>query len=333
MSANFQNRIADQTSRVARKIIVTILTGGAAFVITNLTAQPQIWALTVSVFIGGVTLVVQFLVDFDDRLEAVEIGNALHAERMEELLRKRFASINEATALFGLVERSPVRAEVVTELVRNSTRIGPDTPPLLSAFAQSELHRVSDLLKDMSKGGEVTYDGEDRDWLLGLTRNVSSSIDATSLTTVDGGGDGYDGGLWASDLGQHYLEAQRDALARGVRVRRVFVLDRPELASDPGLVRVCRLHHSVGIEIRVLSLARIPEIRKNSLFDFILFDDVVSYETTAGVWAGEVRPVIVNTRLVLRPARVAERIRRFQDLWESADEFHEDVTGGPPSLR
>lgn len=333
MTANFQNRIADQTSRVTRKIIMTILTGGAAYLITNLTAQPPIWALTVSVFIGGVTLVVQFLVDFDDRLEAVEIGHALHAERMEELLQQRFASINEATELFGLVEQSPVRAEVVTELVRNSTRIGPDTPPLISAFAQSELHRVSDLLKDLSKGGEVTYDGEDRDWLLGLTRNVSSSIDATSLTTVDGGGDGYDGGLWASDLGQHYLEAQRDACRRGVRVRRVLILDRPELAADPGLIRVCRLQRSVGIEIRVLSLARIPEMRKNTLFDFILFDDVVSYETTAGVWAGEVRPAIVSTRLVLRPSRVAENIRRFEDLWESADEFDQDVTGGPPSLR
>jgi hypothetical protein len=56
------------------------------------------------------------------------------------------------------------------------------------------------------------------------------------------------------------------------------------------------------------------------MFDFVLFDDVLSYEVTTGSWMDEnVRPVVVNTRLVLRPARVDERAYRFKEIWDAAE--------------
>jgi hypothetical protein len=67
----------------------------------------------------------------------------------------------------------------------------------------------------VSRGGYVAYDGEDRDWLLGLTRHAQSSIDTTSLMAVDASGGGFgEGGLWSSDLGRRYLEVQREAVQR-----------------------------------------------------------------------------------------------------------------------
>jgi hypothetical protein len=185
---------------------------------------------------------------------------------------------------------------------------------------------MSEFLKELSEGGNVTYEGEDRDWMLSLTRNARSSIDATSLTTVDARGHGFvDGGLWSSDLGQRYLEAQRDAVQRGVRIRRVFIMDRPGLANDPPFLEVCAFQRKLGIDVRVLDTTEIPNTRRTSLFDFILFDDVISYETTPASSIDGAVPAIVNTRLELRSNRVKDRIERYKDLYESA----RSLTGTP----
>jgi len=130
----------------------------------------------------------------------------------------------------------------------------------------------------------------------------------------------------------HYV-MKHDAFAHRLSRLMLRLVSHDYLAADPNLIRVCQMQRRAGIEIRILHLDRIPEMRKNTLFDFILFDNVVSYETTAGVWAGENRPIIVSTRLVLRPTTLTERVRRFQDLWDSADEWDEDVNDVPRSPR
>jgi hypothetical protein len=315
-------RATTAASKITRKIFVTLAIGGAALTITNLTEQPPVWGLTLSCFIGGVTLVVQFLIDFENRLKAVEDNQLDHSKRMEKLVEEEFCKINEATELFGLVEASAVRTDVVTQLVRNSTQIDPQCPSLVYRFAQREIGQMSDFLRELSNDN-VTYDGEDRDWMLGLGQLVESTISATSLTTVDAGGKGFvDGGLWTSDLGQRYLEVQRDAVKRGVAVRRVFIMDRPDLANDSALLEICQGQQKIGIQVRVLDASAIPGTRKSSLFDFILFDDVISYEVTPASRIGDgMNPSIVTTRLVLSPKRVKERIQRFDDLWLSANEL------------
>jgi hypothetical protein len=305
------------------KAMVTGVTGGVAYLITNLADQPQIWGLTLSAFIGGVTLVIQFLIDFENRLKAVEDRQSRHATKIERLVREGFSKINEATELFGLVEASAFRTDVVTQLVRHSTQIDPGSHPLIYDFAQTEITRMSEFLKELSEGGDVTYDGEDRDWLLALARNTRSTIDATSLSMSDSDGNGQvDEGLWNSDLGQRYLEAQRDAVDRGVAIRRVFILDRPELARDPNVRKACELQQEIGIEVRLLDPAAIPGKRRSSVFDFVVFDGVISYELVPASKIGiDMGTVIANTRLVLRPHRVAERIQGFKDLWAAAKEM------------
>jgi hypothetical protein len=285
-------------SSVLRKILVTAITGGGAYLITSLTEQPQIWSLTLSAFIGGVALVVQFLVDLEARMKA-------------------------ATVLFGLIEASALQNDVVTQLVRHATEIDGDSPALVRSFAQAEIVRMSEFLKELADGGDVTYDGEDPNWLLGLTRSATSAIDATSLTTMDPHGKGFvDESFWDSDLGLRYLEAQREAVTRGVIIRRVFILVEPDLAREPELVKIYKDQKDLGIDVRILAPSMLRGTRRSSIFDFMLFDNIISYEFTPVSRVDDAtRGGIVNTRLVLRDYRVQDRIQRFRDLWASATEI------------
>ncbi|MEV6520506.1 DUF6879 family protein [Longispora sp. NPDC051575] len=335
----FKFLLSDTRLKVLRKIVLTLLIGGVAYLLTHLTKQPEIWGVTLSVFIGGVTLVVQFLIDFDNRLRTVQSvhaehadavtatlrehgstvqrSQARHAERVEALIERRFGQINEATRLFGRVDASHLRTDAVTQLVLNATQLEPDLPDLVKGFAQTEITRFSDFLKDLGSGREVIYDGEDRDWMLGLARNARRSIDAISITGVD-----VAGGLWESELGHRYLKAQRGAVARGVRVRRLFVLvGRPETNSGAHLEAVFRVQHDFGIEVRVLDPKVEIAIPRHDLFDFSLFDDALSYEVQPTPQFDDKPPSIVRTQLVLLPERVADRISRFQALWQAARVF------------
>lgn len=283
---------------VVRKILTTAAIGGAAFLISNALQSEVLWSISLSIYLSGVALVVQFLAQFENRLKA-------------------------GTSVFRLIEDSVLLRDPMIQLVKVSTQLDPAAPELIHDFARSEIARVSEFMHGLVVGGDLTYDGEDRDWLLGLTRNVKSAIDTTSMTTAYPGGKGYvDEALWTSDLGMRYLEAQRQAVQRGVRIRRIFVLDRPELATDDDIISICKLQRTYGIAVRILVPANVPSTRRMSLFDFTLFDNAVSYElTAASPFEKGTQTTILSTRLELRPHRVQERIQRFRDLWDSAHDL------------
>jgi hypothetical protein len=324
---------SDRTSSVVRKVATTLTIGGSAFLVTNMLGQDITWSVLLSVFVSGVTLVVQFLAEFDRRLYAVEMSQNRHFALVDDLIKNRFDSISEATELFGRVESSPVSIELVKQLVRHSANLDGSVEQLIHRFAQSEISRVSDVMKGLSERGEITYDGEDRDWLLALTRNSERSIDAISFMAVDASDQTFDdGGLWASDLGQRYLEAQQKAMDRKVVIRRIFVLDDPEGARDPELLQMCELQQKLGILVRILDPLTLPGLHHNWMFDFIVFDSEVSYETTPAAWAKKgTKPAIVSTRLVLNPQRVTERLGGFEDLWAAAQEPNSGRRELPPS--
>jgi hypothetical protein len=313
-----------QLAKMLRRIFFTLLIGGLAYLITNIvdSEQSQAWGIIVSLFIGGVTLVVQFIADFDHRLASVEKKQETHLTEIQSLVKNGFAKMNEATTLFQAVETSAMQTDAVIKLVRYSTQIEPGAPPLIHEFAQSQINQTSQFLKELSEGGQVCYDGEDRDWMLGLTMQSRTTIDATSLSTVDAGGKSYDGGLWTSDLGQRYLELQREAMHRGVVIRRVFILDSAGQTTEPDFLRIYQRQQNLGIQTRVLDRSTIPHALKNLLFDFIVFDGVVSYEVTpASRVEDTMKPTIVKTNLALRPERVKERMQRFEELWDAAQKF------------
>ena len=339
-----------------RRILVTVLIGAPTYLITNSAQNNQLWAVGLSVFVGGVTLVVHFLVEVDarlDRLEeqqtarldgvrrqqavrlesleaqqaarllAVQESQAAHTQEIRDLVQQSFLKINRATELFGLVEASALRTDAVIQLVQHSTQLGAE-PSLVSRVAQAEIVRTSRFLKELTDG-TASYEGEDRDWLLALAENTKVSIDATSLNTVDTRGSGLDSSFWKSDLGQRYLEAQRSLVRNGIKIRRVFIVDRPEIASSPDFVNICRRQAEVGIEVRILNAVDFGAPLTATVFDFILFDNVISYETTPAYPINDWSPPgIVHTRLQVQPDVVEDRIERYRDLWQSAKEFEVD---------
>jgi hypothetical protein len=302
-------------NRILRKVIVSLVVGGFVYGVTELTGQEEVWQLTMSIFLGGATLVVQLLMTFENRLVMLETANNRHMSTIESMVQSGFTKIDEVTKLFGLVEASALRAEAIGRLVQQA-------PPLVLRFAQDETGRFSDFLRDISESGNFLYDGEDRDWLLTLARNAEKTIDATSLTTVDAGGAGYvNGGFWTSDLGQTYLEVQREAIKNRVKIRRLFVLVNGSGANDmDDLTRVCRLQQKMGIDVRLLDFGDVPALGREPLLDFIIFDKTISYETTPAQMGVPGPPTISSTRLELRPDVVQSRFRRFEHLWENGRE-------------
>ncbi|AGL18307.1 hypothetical protein [Actinoplanes sp. N902-109] len=292
--------------KVREKIMVTAIAGGLTYLLTNATGQPEIWQLTMSVFVGGIVLVVQVLIDFDVALS-----------RFSESVDRRFAQINDATSLFSRVERSRF-ADEMDRLVRQAANIDADDV-VLRRFANYEIGRLSQLFEGL-RNGWAFYEGEDRDWLLDLTECAYESIDATSLTSFEAP-KGYvdEGQFWLSDLGQRYLARQRRAVnERGVRIRRLFLLDDFSAQDEERVKELVKPHKAIGVQTRILRQSEMDFLIQPDLYDFIVFDGRVSYELRAASTLGpDARPLIASVTLVV-DARIANRKERFEALWKDA---------------
>lgn len=307
--------LADQAVRLpplVRRTLSTCAAAALAVLLGRATHQSPGTDLTVAVAAAGITLIVEFLVSFERRLVGLEGELDRHTTQMGRLVATSFAQISEATKLFARVDGSRLRADAVTQLVRHATEIGADGPEIVHAFAQNEFERLSNLLRGL-QGGEATYDGEDHDWLLNLCTSASATIDATS-TAVDVG-------FWRTELGLRYLAAQREAIERGVKVRRLFILESPEPAAMEEIQRVCQQQAALGVAVKLVTTNELPaSVKLDPMFDFIVFDQSLSYEVTPGLPIEHTsHPVIANTRLVLRPDRVGRRVKRFNDLWNVSE--------------
>ncbi|MDI1460468.1 hypothetical protein QEZ54_05760 [Catellatospora sp. KI3] len=302
--------------------------------------EPLLLSFGVSLFVAGLAFVVQFLYDVEKRLGRVEdeveedlakvaseVDRRLtrmaadldqHAADSELRLRRSFERISEATRLYGAVDAAALNTDAITTLVKHARRIK-SQPPLIFDLARAEIERLSEMLQTLADSSDLTYDGEDRDWLLGLTKHAGKSLDAISTTLDVGGQDYFDGSLWQSDLGQRYLEAQREAIARNVRVRRLFVLDRPGLWHDEKFHQVLAMHTDLSIEVRALDPTRSANGFIPPIFDFIVFDDVISYQSSPSAPVNDVnRTNIASTQLVTNQAKVRRNIARFRELWRIA---------------
>lgn len=268
------------------------------------------YALELAAIVAFGVALILFVVDTEIRLSAVG-----------ERVTAGFAQTGRLAELSAKIERSSLGPALLVEFLETASQVDGRVNPLLQRVASREIERVTTFARQLQVGGEVAYDGEDRDWLLGLTQEAESSIDAISLSTVDAGVLGLDGGLWTSDLGIRYLDDQGKAIARNVRIRRIFVIEREDMAYDESFLRVTQMQRNAGVQVRMLAQKLIPDYLQSMIFDFIVFDGVVSYETAAGTpfTAGQPRPGTLRTRLAPDPARVRDLEQRFELLWELAD--------------
>jgi hypothetical protein len=220
------------------------------------------------------------------------------------------------------MEQSVLGADLLTDFLETAGKADASVSPLLQRLARRQIERVAYFVRQLPVGGEITYEGEDREWLLGLTEEAQGSIDAISLSTVDAGLRGFDGGLWTSDLGARYLELQRQAISRDVTIRRIFVCESEVLALDDTFKKITQMQRDVGVDVRRLDQQLIPEWIRSMIFDFIIFDGAVTYEMTPATPFSSgtgTRPAIVRTLLAPKPARVGELKKLFEQLWLAAD--------------
>jgi hypothetical protein len=291
------------------KIGLPLLIGLITLVAAEVGGLPGRNSLTLAAVLGFGSALVLFIVDTEMRISAVD-------ERVAE----GFEKLGRSAELPATTDRSILDVSLLTDLLQTASQSDERVNPLLQRLARRELERVTAFVRQLPAGGAITYEGEDRDWLLGLTREAERSIDAISLSTVDAGVHGLDGGLWTSDLGIRYLDLQRAAIARKVRIRRVFVFENAAMAHDETLARVTQLQKDVGVEVRKLDHQNIPDWMQSIIFDFIVFDGTLSYEATPATQdPGQTRPGLLSTKLAPVPDRVHELEERFERLWEAAN--------------
>jgi len=289
--------------KVLLKILITGATGAVAYLLTNLTHQPQIWSLTMSVFIGGVALVVQFLVDVDSRMAAL----SAHVDR-------RFLEVNQATGLFGQLEAGALRVDPMVALVQQAARIDLAKNSLRTKLVQSELQAMSEFFEQIVDL-RAEYPGAEHDWLFALVQNAATSVKATS-TIAPKGTASVDEGFWTGAEAVPYLAHQKEAVRRGVQVRRIFLPHEDSLVDSPAVHSVVQDNTAAGVEVRILLPSRLktPSVRP---VDFVLFDDEISYELSSASLPGG-RSIVYRTALELRSALVHHRKTQFEEMWNAA---------------
>lgn len=324
-------RTQDQTQipKLLRKTLFTVLVAGGTWVLTSVLNQDknQVWQLTVSVVLGGAALIIQYLVEFEQRLETMEAGHkkriremkdslAEHHAQMRAAVDESFAKINDATELFSQVDRSVLRSDGVTRLARKYTQVGEHGSEIVKTFAQEEIGRLASLMESLSNGS-ADCPGENHDWLIDLTTCARKTVYATS-TSVDRD-------FWFSEPANRYLKAQEEAIKqRGVEVRRLFLVSRPEERTE-SLERLCDRHRQFGIDARIAVRSLLPpRAQVTPLNDFILFDGELSYETEPDV---EIVPA--KTLLKMTRQHVEERVNRFNVLWEATEPSDPDPEPEP----
>lgn len=145
-------------------------------------------------------------------------------------------------------------ADSVTSVSTAVQRISERYPgSVIEEEARRRLRRLSEELDELGRG-RVERPGDDGEHLLNATRNCRVRMEA--VTNVVG-----DPLWWRSALGEAYWQANLDALARGVRIRRVFLVDR----TDAALEELVERQRRAGVEVVVRHREQDPGLRLNSV--------------------------------------------------------------------
>jgi hypothetical protein len=335
MANVIQGQRKPATQGVLRQSLISASVGIGTFAASQavdviLDYSKLVSALLLSILMGGITMLVQFLVQFEGRLDVLEDAQGAtlqdirtQVERIEEgqeRLQKQvaasfednFSRISRATEVFAEIQAGRVPdAEHFEDLLRSSVRVGGDAPEVLVGVAQRGMDQLTQFVKALASGNRIPYPGEDREWLIGLAESTRRSIDAISFPVIDGTDDGF----WSTDLGVRYLALQREAIAlREVRIRRIFVITDPDRDLTETFAGIRVDQHQSGVNVRTLDASKLGEELRSLIRDFILFDDRVSYELTPDVQD----PPLKRTHLVVEPEMLQERRDLFDRLWRLA---------------
>jgi len=291
--------------RILVKIIASAVAGGLTYLLTGPTHQPRVWQLTMAIFVGGIVLAIQFLIDLADE-----------SSRSTQLIR----TMNEAATTLAETEKV-LGTDSLTRLAKATGALD-QRDELQLRFAQQQVDELTELFEGL-RSGRAAHEGENPDWLLGLTDTAKLSIDATSLTSFDHTGrfKGFvdEGQFWDGELGQRYLLRQLAAIERKVRISRLFVLVDGEPESDQ-LAALLRPHQEIKVETRVLPRDRIPPLRRSDLADFIIFDQRISYEFETAKVACDSSSPFTDVAIIVGTKHLERRREVFEELWAAGRE-------------
>ncbi|MFF4830350.1 hypothetical protein [Streptomyces sp. NPDC001315] len=297
--------------------------GTGTYAITNLIplSQEELWQLALAVIIGGATLIVQYMVDFEQRLRSVETGQwesrrdlreSLTAQHLEvtEIVGRGFRRVGEVTELFSRLDNSGIPSGEVSRLVRGAVQLGSQGQVVMQEFVRAEITRVASMMTALTSG-TADLEGENNDLLIALTPCARRSIHATSSFV--------DLAFWKTATAKQYLDVQREAIRRGVKVRRLFIVQLPEELDD--LDEILEEQRNAGIETGVLVLSQLPpHIRVGETLDVVILDGQLYFEIKT-----DVQQLNPNAKLDAREGNVNRRQARFDKLWDARLE-------GPPTL-
>ncbi|MFP8961782.1 hypothetical protein ACLIYP_14655 [Streptomyces nanhaiensis] len=163
--------------------------------------------------------------------------------------------------LRDLVQTTDWLADSMLSAAGATRRIVEEYPgSVIEAEARQRLHRLAEELGDLSRG-RVERPAHDYEHLLAATHACLHRLDA--VTNIVG-----EPVWWRDGVGSAYWQANLDALARGVRIRRVFIIDRrtDEVAQ---LMAEQRRHGVEVVEVFVRHQDQDPALHLN----FAIWDD------------------------------------------------------------
>ncbi len=131
-------------------------------------------ALELAAIVAFAVALILFVVDTEIRFSAV-------AERVSD----GFGQTGRLAELSAKMERSSLGQALLAEFLETASQVDGRVNPLLQRLARREVERVTSFARQLALGGEIAYDGEDREWLLGLAQQAQASIDA--ISSVHGG--------------------------------------------------------------------------------------------------------------------------------------------------
>jgi hypothetical protein len=268
--------------KILWKLIATIGSGALAYGLTGALDQAEPWRLTMSVFAAGVVLIVVVMADVAERTRAAS-----------ELV----AAAGSASTLLSLAEGT-LGGDSLTHLIDAAARIDRRQPGQLR-FADRQVQRLTGLLEGLT-AGRAEHRG-DLDWRAGLTESAVARIDVAGMVST-------------ALVPEEDLDGALQAVKRGVRIRRVFLISTGEPGGDIEIL--LRPYRKVGVETRLLRSDDFDFLLDGTLTEFALFDGQLSYEVRepAGLDTG-LPPVAV----VADEERVGARQRRFEEIWEAAE--------------
>ncbi|MFI1027319.1 hypothetical protein [Streptomyces sp. NPDC020951] len=290
------------------KTLITVVVGTVAYVVTNLIDQSQdeLWKLAMSIVIGGSALIVQYMVDFERRLEKVESGQDAQTRQLHD----HYTRLSDAAGLLSELDQAGMSTHDVKRLIRSATQVAASRgPDILKDFARAEIKSLASVVTDLT-GMTVHWQRDNNEWLIRLTECARSTIDATSSSA--------DRPFWDTDPAGPYLKAQIKAMGdHDVTIRRLFMIKDTEEGDSEFMERfreLCQGQRDLGIQVRFMVLAQ-PRRSSLATRDIVIFDRALYLEYTT-----DRQDSNVQTRLDASADRVHDEARSFGMLWEAAAE-------------